>query len=480
MIVLPTNTKATRRTGRLLIGLGVLVGSLLSASTASAQTLTILGSFNGSNGANPYAGLIADANGNLFGTAASGGDFRYGTVFELAKTSTGYVATPTTLISFTGNRSLNGSIGAYPYAGLLADANGNLFGTTVFGGANVSGTIFELAKTATGYAAAANTLVSFNDSNGGHPYAPLIADANGNLFGTAGDGGGFGYGTVFELAKTATGYAIAPTTLVSFNGSNGFAPNAGLLADANGNLFGTTPNGGDLGAGNVFELAKTATGYAATPTTLVSFNGGNGAYPSAGLIADANGNLFGTTQIGGDFGGGTVFEIAATATGYAAASTTLVSFNSSGSNGAYPYAGLIADANGNLFGTTYAGGVSGLGTVFELAKTATGYAAAPTTVVSFNVSNGSSTAGLIADANGNLFGTTGNGGTSGLGTVFEIAGSGFVPPLKFAGMPGSARCHGVSISNLATAYGGLNYAAAALGYQSVAALQSAVKTYCGM
>jgi uncharacterized repeat protein (TIGR03803 family) len=246
---------------------------------------------------------------------------------------------------------------------------------------------------------------------------------------------------------------------------------AGVIADANGNLFGTTYFGGAGNSGTVFEIAKTAGGYASTPTTLVSFNSTNGGHPWAGVIADANGNLFGTTGGGGAYGYGTVFEVTKTAGGYASTPTTLVSFN-----GASTAAGVIADADGNLFGTTYSGGASNLGTVFEITKTAGGYASTPITVVSFNGTNGALPyAGLIADANGNLFGTTvANGG----GTVFQITDSGFVIPVTFAGTPGKPNCYGQSISALARHYGGLNGAAAALGYADVSALQSAILTFC--
>jgi hypothetical protein len=180
--------------------------------------------------------------------------------------------------------------------------------------------------------------------------------------------------------------------------------------------------------------------------------------------------------------GGLVFVLLSALVGSASASgqtlTTLISF--SGGNGADPYYGsLIADANGNLFGTTYGGGGSGYGTVFEIVKSSGVYASTPTTLVSFDGGDGASpSAGLIADANGNLFGTT-NGGGSGYGTVFEVTGSGFVPPKHFQGTPGSANCTGTSISMLAQTYGGIAYAAPALGYASVSALQSAVASYCG-
>ena len=163
------------------------------------------------------------------------------------------------------------------------------------GGANGDGTVFEIAKTATGYASTPTTLVSFDGADGSSPIGrpdrrrqrrPVRHDEG---------GGANGDGTVFEIAKTAGGYASTPTTLVSFDGTNGAQPCGGLIADANGDLFGTTSEGGAQRDGTVFEIAKTAGGYASTPTTLVSFNGTNGATPTAGLIADANGDLFGTT-----------------------------------------------------------------------------------------------------------------------------------------------------------------------------------------
>jgi len=191
------------------------------------------------------------------------------------------------------------------------------------------------------------TLVNFNGTNGWWPVASLIADASGNLFGTTFYGGaGFipppedpstpdlccwpvdaANGTVFEIVKTAGDYASTPTNLLNFNGTDGFQPAAGLTADASGNLFGTTAGAGVYWDGTVFEIAKTAGGYASAPITLVSFNGTNGASPEAGLIADSSGNLFGTTMLGGAYNDGTVFEIVKTASGYASTPTTLVSFN---------------------------------------------------------------------------------------------------------------------------------------------------------
>ncbi len=211
------------------------------------------------------------------------------------------------------------------------------------------------------------TLVSFMGADGALPQDSLIADGAGDLFGTTDFGGADGDGTVFEIVKTRHGYASAPTTLVSFTGANGQAPTGSLIADAAGDLFGTTDFGGADGDGSVFEIVKTRQGYASAPTTLISFTGANGSFPVGGLIADAAGDLFGTTDEGGADGGGTVFEIVKTKHGYASAPITLVNFT--GANGVRPYGSLITDAAGDLFGTTTAGGADGDGTVFEIVKT---------------------------------------------------------------------------------------------------------------
>ena len=324
-------------------------------------------------------------------------------------------ATLTTLINFILPD------GESPRGSLIADANGDLFGTTLSGGANGDGTVFEIAKTAGAYASAPTTLVTFNGADGSIPAGSLIADASGDLLGTTATGGANGDGTVFEIVKTPAGYASNPVTLVNFDGADGADPAASLIADASGDLFGTTEEGGPDDDCTVFEIAKTPTGYASTQVTLVNFNFGDGASPRGSLIADASGDLFGTTSTGGANNEGTVFEIVKTPAGYASNPVTLVNF------GADPAASLIAEASGDLFGTTREGGAVGQGTVFEIAKTSTGYASTPTTLVSFETTGANPLGSLIADTDGDLFGTTSGGGADGQGTVFEITGSGFVP-----------------------------------------------------
>jgi uncharacterized repeat protein (TIGR03803 family) len=256
-----------------------------------SSTITILASFNGTDGANPFDGLVLDSSGNLYGTTEAGGASTDGTVFELAKGS----GTITTLASF------NGTNGSFPYPGLLMDSRGNLYGTTFSGGASNDGTVFELTKGS----GTITTLASFSGKNGSNPEAPLIMDGSGNLYGTTEAGGASNAGTVFELAHGASKI----TTRASFNGKNGSNPVTGLVMNGSGNLYGTTGDGGAFGDGTVFELAKGATKI----TTLASFNGTNGANPYGGLLLDGSGDLFGTTNSGGPGGEGTVFELPAAA-----------------------------------------------------------------------------------------------------------------------------------------------------------------------
>jgi uncharacterized repeat protein (TIGR03803 family) len=442
-----------------------------------AQTLTALYSFcaevNCTDGDSP-ANLIADAYGNLFGTA-DGGRYGYGTVFEIGKTAGGYASTPATLVDFS---EWSGAT-----TGLSVNASGNVFGALYAGGAYAAGSVFRISKTKSGaYVHTPVTLVSFNDTNG--PYGPmgLMMDRSNALLSMAVVAPS-GYNAIIKIPRTQGGGAALPTTLVNFTAADGASQEGGLVADAQGDLFGTSEEGGAYGYGSVFELARAKGGFAGNLAILASFaNFSAGVFPAPGLAIDADGDLFGLTYAGGAYGDGgfgTVFEIAKTEDGYAGTPTTLASFDDA--NGETPVGGLIIDADGNLFGTTELGGPyaanGGYGTVFELAKTQSGYANTPTTLATFNGTNGASPlAGLIADGDGNLFGTTFRGGTYGGGTVFEVTGAGFV---VFTGMAGTADCISTSVSALARQHSGLVAAAAALGYSGVQDLQQSIVGYCG-
>ncbi len=381
---------------------------------ARAATIVTLDSFNGTNGTFPVAALIADAAGNLFGTTQNGWTSNAGTVFEIVNTGGSY-GSPVTLTKFTGSNGTN------PTSVLLIDSAGNLFGTTYAGGASNKGTVWEIAKTGSSYSSP-TTLASFSGSgNGMNPIDGLLVDAAGNLFGTTSGGGSSGVGTIFELPKSGSLYGSL-STLLTFTGSNGSNPHGGLIADAAGNLFGTTIGGGTSNDGIVFELPKSGSSFGSL-LTLGTFSGSNGIAPYAMLTADSAGNLFGTTLSGGASSHGTVFELAKSGSSYGSL-TTIASFT--GSNGADPLAGLLIDGAGSLFGTTWHGGTSNVGTVFEIAKTGSTYGSIAV-LASFNGTNGSVPYGtLIADAGGNLFGTTSGGGANSDGTVFELTSSGFV------------------------------------------------------
>jgi len=209
-----------------------------------------------------------------------------------------------------------------------------------------------------------------NGSDGNYPYASLISDTQGNLYGTTSMGGAYGYGAVFELSPV--GGTWTETVLYSFcsqGGSNctdGADPVAALIQDSNGNFYGSTTSGG-AGCGTVFELTPAA-GGGWTETVLHSFTGTDGCYPYAGVVSDASGNLYGTTFEGGAYDSGAVFEL----TLGDWTETVLHSFHSRDGRG--PAAGLIFDAKGDLYGTTFTGGGGtlchqGCGTVFELHPT---------------------------------------------------------------------------------------------------------------
>lgn len=364
-----------------------------------SSTIATVAAFNVTVGSDPQAAVSFDSQGNLFGSTTGGGANDDGTVFEIAKGN----STLTTLASFSGANTSNNAV--------TLDNSGNIFGTIANGGANDDGTAFEIAKGS----GAITTFASFNSINGDFPQGAVTFDTSGNLFGTTNIGGASGDGTVFEVARGSS----TLTTVLSFSGSNGSFPQGALTFDSIGDLFGTTDSGGPGNNGTVFEIAKASGNL----TTLATFNGSNGAYPEAGVILDASGDLFGTTESGGAVGSGTVFEI----TKGSGIVTTLVNFDIwntySTSNGAYPVAPVIFDSSGNLFGTTSAGGANGCGTVFEIAKGS----GALTTLATFMVSNGENPeAAVTFDSSGDLFGTTEGANSSAVwGTVFEIAkGSG--------------------------------------------------------
>jgi len=415
------------RDNRLSVGLratlAIFTLALLVTGTAAGQE-TVLHNFNdnGADGFSPWGGLIFDKAGNLYGTTVYGGTNGSGVMFELTPKGGGNW-TETVLHNFG-----SGTDGTFPYGTLIFDAAGNLYGTTELGGLHGYGTVFEMMPKAKGVWKE-KVLYNFNAGNGkdaGGPLAGVIFDGSGNLYGTSELGGVYSYGTVFALMPKAGG-GWKEKVLHSFNsnGKDGNFPNAGLIVDKSGNLFGTTLEGGVSGLGAVFEVApKAGGGWKETVLHSFNSNGTDGYFPFASLIFDGSGNLYGATSVGGNQSGGTVFELTPEAGGKW---KEKILYNFAYAIGSDPFGALIFDGSGNLYGTTGAGGTFTYGTAFELTLQKTGKW---TETVLHNFNDDGTDGydphpGLIFDASGNLYGTTYSGGastscTGGCGTVFEI------------------------------------------------------------
>jgi len=370
---------------------------------------------HGPDGAGPEAGLISDAAGNLYGTTVNGGAYNGGTVFALTPREGG---------GWTEKKLRNfghGTDGINPNASLLFDAAGNLYGTTYAGGSYGLGTVFKLTPNTDG-TWPEKVLHSFgNGPDGKNPFAGLIWDPAGNLYGTTANGGGYDFGTVFELMPNGSG-GWREKVLRNFgNATDGQTPYGSLVMDAAGNLYGTTWAGGVYGYGTVFELSPHANGNWSEKRLRHFGHDLDGRNPSASLIWDAAGNLYGTTSSGGGHGGGTVFALMPLGDGRWS-EEQVHDFNSGGKDGNNPRGSLIWDAAGNLYGTTYGGGTHGYGTVFKLSPQ-DGGGSTESVVYSFNndgTDGAKPCAGLIWDASGNLYSTTSSGGAYGGGMVFEI------------------------------------------------------------
>ncbi len=382
-----------RRTGA---GIEALEPRILFATTPAYNFASLL-TFNRPVTGGQPEGLVMASDGDLYGVTSNGGAKHDGTIFEIPAGS----ATLIVLATFTGAN------GAEPIGNLVLDAQGNLFGTTLHGGAQDLGTIFELPTNDT--TQTITTLFTFNAANTGvYPMAGLIAH-DGNLFGTTFGRGGFPNqrATVFELVPN--GSASTFSVLATFTGPQSY-PDSTVIVDGQGNVFGTTRKGGTASDGSIFEVVAGS----GTVTTLASFKGKNGSTPAGTLRTDLAGDLFGVTTNGGADNAGTVFQFAD------GEITTLASFN--GTNGARPVGNLMMDGDGNFFGVTATGGAHSTGSIFELP---TGTASKLTTIYSFGFARtGNNPSGpLVMDPQGDFFGTTFLGGTlSGVATTSNING----------------------------------------------------------
>lgn len=385
----------------------MLVSAIIPDQSVQAQTVTTLHSFDNADGANPAAGLIQATDGNLYGTTYQGGANDQGTVFKVTP-----AGTLTPLYSFCSQ--VNGAgycaDGANPQEGLVQATNGNFYGTTYLGGASNNGTIFQITPDGT-----LTTLYSFCAlCTGGeleYPEGGLMQASNGDIYGTTAHFAPHdSYGTIFKMTLGGN-----PTTLHTFH--NSYPPGT-LLQAVDGALYGTTIGFSTGRPGTVFRISlggKVTTIYDFCSQSLCS----DGYWPVAALIQATNGDLYGTTQLGGLYpdGTGTVFQV--TTSG---ALTTLYDFcylGGSCPNGEAPEKALIQATDGNLYGTTYSGGNGG--TIFQVIPGGT-----LTTLYSFcaqaNCADGEGPdAGLVQATNGMLYGTTYLGGANGYGSIFSLS-----------------------------------------------------------
>lgn len=388
------------------------------AANANAQ-MTALHSFGSSatDGIEPYAGVTFDEFGNLYGTTIEGGTDGLGAVFELSP-QLGGGWSEQVLYSFGGTNG-NGFLSN----GVILDSSGNLYGIASFGGSHGYGLVYELARAANG-TWNQHILHNFNNNGDGrNPFGNLVFDASGNLYGSTVGGGTYGGGTVFELERKNGGsWAEKILHSFNFNGKDGTLPAASLIFDSAGNLYGTASNGGLRSSGAVFELIHEAAG-SWKEKILYAFhrNTTDGREPSSSLVFDASGNLYSTTREGGVDGFGTVFELIPQANG-GWSESVIHSFDQNGTDGATPLGGLIFDDAGNIYGTTLLGGPYNGGTVYELTNSSAGWT--ESILFSLSDSNGQPAfpgAGLVFGADGNLYGTTTGGGIySSEGTVFAL------------------------------------------------------------
>jgi len=392
------------RSSRLVL---IAIAVVLLSGSVFASNASVLHSFNGNgDGSYPVAGMVADRSGNLYGTTRYGGANGEGIVFELSKSNEAW--NETILYSFAG-----GNDGASPAAAVILDTSGNIYGTTRLGGPNNAGTVFELQLVNGSWKE--SLLWAFTGGNdGGAPQAALTLVENA-LIGTTPEGGTHGNGTVFGLQQVNGKWQ--EQVLYSFMGGNndGEYPYSQLVLDRAGIIYGTTESGGPNSAGSVFELSRS--GGTWTETTLHFFTGNqDGSNPNAGVIFDKAGNLYGMTQSGGKYSSGTIFEL--TPSNGSWTESILYNFTG-GKDGGFPAAGVVIDRNGNLFGTAFNGGTLGYGTVFQLTPSAGAWT--QTVLYSFTGGNDGALpqSNLLLDRNV-VIGTATEGGSNDTGVVFSV------------------------------------------------------------
>ncbi len=394
--------------------------AIIAAPAAQAQSFNVIYNFpDPGGGIAPETGLTIDAAGNFYGTTSMGGvGGDSGTVFKLWRTSAGWDAT--TLYQFTGG--LGGDDGRGPIGRVAIAQDGTLYGSTENGGSYICsgvgcGTVFHLRPSPAAPKSLPplwneTVLHRFVASDGAFPQGDLTFDPSGNIYGTTLNGGP-GVGVVYQLTPSSGGWI---ETVLSYL-PNGAWPTGGVMFDTSGKLYGVFEEGGPHGYGAVYKLSLSGSSW--TEQVLYGFTGGDdGWYGSGGVILDGSGNLYGTTMNGGSGGGGTVYRLTPSGDGWIF--TLLYSLSGPDYFNCGPQGKLVMDAAGSLYGTTQCDGTFGAGSAFKLTPSARGWTYSSLHDFTNGSDGGRPQSNLVIDADGNLYGTTYEGGTHGAGAVFEI------------------------------------------------------------
>jgi len=388
---------------------------------AQAQTFHVIYAFaGGETAAHPIAGVTVDRAGNLYGSTAWGGGSPTGsgTAYELKRSGSGFVYQQ--LHSFG-----NGLDGSFAWGGVTIGPDGSIYGTTSVGGLDGNGTVYNLRPPPTfcrSISCPWDETILYNftrGSDGGNPQAGVIFDPSGNIYGSNVNGGSDGQGVVYKMTRSGGGWTYQ--VIYPFTGGQDGSNPGNLLLESNGNLYGPAAAGGQpgcsgFGCGTIFQLSPSGSGW--TEQTLYAFHdGSDGADPQGGLITDSAGNLYGSTCCG-DGSGGTIFELNPDGGNW----TFNLLYDYNNNSGLGPDGNLVHDAAGNLYGASVINGLYGEGVVFKLTPSNGGWIYTDL----HDFTNGTDGAwpegGLAMDSNGNIYGTTYLGGSPECqcGVVYEI------------------------------------------------------------
>jgi uncharacterized repeat protein (TIGR03803 family) len=406
-------SKRALHTASRVLAMGAAVASLAAAAWAASTTKLIYSFAGNADGEYTDTELVADSAGNLYGTSVQGGIYGGGTVFQVTP-----AGVHTVLYNFTGSAD-----GGEPYKGVTLDAEGNLYGTAVTGGGGSCeggcGVVFKL--TYSGGIWTQSVIHMFTGgSDGSGPGSPVAIDKHGTVWGTTPTGGAYGVGVVYQLRRATGGDWTLHVAHTFTGGSDGGGGSAGrFFIDAAGNLYNVCTVGGANGFGTVYELSLNQGKWQLT--TLYAFKDQpDGALPYGGVISDKAGNLYGTTYYAGVHDVGTVYKL--TRSGSTWTESVLYSFKG-GTDGASPISSLVSDAAGNLYGTTSDGGAASCscGVIFKMSRGATGkwtesvayrFPGTPQPGFAYN--------GMVRDSEGNFYGATVHGGTGNDGAIYEF------------------------------------------------------------